>query len=136
MRAVKVSEYKRDKMSVREAYMGIAIEHEDLVEKIDSITSVEGLEYQITSLIKKMTGKVDALHRLKKPINVTLFASRNVPDLGLIVSKVKKKFDVCNVKNYNKLHYVEPVDPYADKKLFHEVVDEWIRDATAGDIRV
>jgi ABC-type uncharacterized transport system involved in gliding motility auxiliary subunit len=113
VRPVKVSEYKRDKMSVREAYMAVAIEHEDLLERMDSITSVEGLEYQITSLIKKMTGKVDALHRLKDPISVTLFATKNVPDLGVVMAKVKDRVNKCSVKNYNKLRFEEPVDPYS-----------------------
>ncbi len=116
VRTTEVREFKKDRISKRNAYMAIAIEHEDLLERLDSITGTEGLEYQITSLIKKMTGKVDALHRLKNPINVTLFASKNVPDLGVVVSKVKEQVAKCNKKNYDKLHYNEPVDPYAAKE--------------------
>ena len=116
IRTTEVREFKKDRISKRDAYMAIAIEHEDLLERLDSITGTDGLEYQITSLIQKMTGKVDALHRLKNPINVTLFASKNVPDLGVIVSKVKEQVAKCNKKNYDKIHYNEPVDPYASKE--------------------
>ncbi len=135
VRPVKVSEYKRDKMSVREAYMAVAIEHEDLLERMDSITSVEGLEYQITSLIKKMTGKVDALHRMKDPINVTLFASKNVPDLGVVVSKVKDRVQKCSAKNYNKLLFTEPVDPYTSKEAMARADEFGVQKILLRDMR-
>ncbi len=114
VRAVKVSEYKKDKISVREAYMAVSIEHGDLVERLDSITSPEGLEYQITSTIKKMVGKVDALQALKDPITVTLFATKNVPDLATVISRVRDQVSKCNRKNYDKIKFAEPVDPYSD----------------------
>jgi len=112
--AVKVSEYKSDQISVREAFMALAIEHEDLLERIDALTGVDGMEYRITSIIKKMTGKVDALHRLKNPINVTLFASKNSPDYEKVVGKVREQFEKCNGKNYGKLQFRGPLDPLAD----------------------
>ncbi len=115
VRPVKVSEYKKDKISVREAYMAVAIEHGDLVERMDSITTPEGLEYQITSTIKKMVGKVDALQSLKDPINVTLFATKNVPDLATVIAKVRDQVSKCNRKNYDKIKFAEPVDPYSDE---------------------
>ncbi len=115
VRPVKVSEYKKDKISVREAYMAVAIEHGDLVERLDSITSPEGLEYQITSTIKKMVGKIDALLNLKDPINVTLFATKNVPDIATVISKVRDQIAKCNRKNYDKIKFAEPIDPYSDK---------------------
>ncbi len=135
VRPVKVSEYKRDKMSVREAYMAVAVEHEDLVERLDSLTSVEGLEYQITSMIRKMAGKVDALHRLKDPINVTLFASKNVPDLGVVISKVKEQVKKCNVKNYNKINLLDPIDPYSAKEAMSRADEFGIQKIFLRDAR-
>ncbi len=114
VRAVKISEYKHDQISVREAYMAIALEHEDLLERVDSLTSPEGIEYRITSLIRKMTNKVDALHRITTPINVTLFASKNLPEYGKVVRKVAEQFEKVNVKNYRKLQFRGPLDPLTD----------------------
>lgn len=114
VRPVKVQEYKKDKISIGEAYMTVVIEHGDLVERLDSINSTEGLEYQITSTIKKMIGKMDALQNLKDPINVTLFATKNVPDLATVISKVRSQVEKCNRKNFDKIKFNDPVDPSSD----------------------
>ncbi|MCX7679767.1 MAG: GldG family protein, partial [Spirochaetes bacterium] len=114
VRPIKVQEYKKDKISIGEAYMTVVIEHGDLVERLDSINSTEGLEYQITSTIKKMIGKMDALQNLKDPINVTLFATKNVPDLATVISKVRNQVEKCNRKNFDKIKFNEPVDPSTD----------------------
>jgi len=135
MRSVKVGVYKSDQISERKAYMGIAIEHEDLLEKIDSLTTVEGMEYRITSLIKKMAGKVDALHRVKDPINVFFYASKNVPDLQTVFTKVKARVDACNVKNYNKLKFQGPIDPFENPAAMETAKMYGIQKLTLRDMR-
>lgn len=135
MRSVQVSVYKSDQISERKAYMGIAIEHEDLLEKIDSLTTVEGMEYRITSLIKKMTGKVDALHRVKNPINIFFFASKNVPDVGTVAAKVKAQVDKCNVKNYSKLKFQGPIDPFENPAAMDRAQMYGIQKLTLRDMR-
>lgn len=135
MRSVNVSVYKSDQISERKAYMGIAIEHEDLLEKIDSLTTVEGMEYRITSLIKKMTGKVDALHRVKDPINVYFYASKNVPDIQSVAAKVKAQVDKCNVKNYNKLKFQGPIDPFDNPASMETAKMYGIQKLTLRDMR-
>ncbi|MGQ9843130.1 MAG: Gldg family protein [Spirochaetota bacterium] len=104
---VQIREIKNDQVKFRNAYMGLAIIHGDLIEKIDSITEPEGLEYRITTLIKKMNGKIDSLLKLKDPIMVTLYASSNLPIPGMqnLNERVYAEVQKCNIRNYNKIQY-------------------------------
>lgn len=113
---VQVREIKSDQVKFRNAYMGIAIVHGDLVEKIESITEPEGIEYKITTQIKKMIGKVDALIRLDGQINVTLYLSSTIPLKGIetLNDQAEKIVRKVSAKNYNKLSY-KFVDPSKDK---------------------
>lgn len=110
IRQAQVREIKNDQVKVRNAYMGLAIIHGDLIEKIETITKAEGIEYQITNLIKKMNDKVDALLKLENPIKVTLFASSNLPKNGIqglnnLNEKIKAEVEKCSIKNYNKIAF-------------------------------
>ncbi len=110
---VQIREIRNDQVKFRNAFMGLAIIHGDLIEKIDSITEPEGLEYRITTLIKKMNGKIDSLLKLKQPITVTLYASSNLPIPGMqnLNERIYTEVQKCNIRNYNKIQYryVDPV---------------------------
>lgn len=110
---VQIREIRNDQVKFRNAYMGLAIIHGDLIEKIDSITEPEGLEYRITTLIKKMNGKIDSLLKLQQPITVTLYASSNLPIPGMqnLNERVYAEVQKCNIRNYNKIQYkyIDPV---------------------------
>jgi ABC-2 type transport system permease protein len=110
---IQVKEIASDQLKFRNAYMALVIIHGDLIEKVNSITESDGLEYRITTAIKKMTGKMDTLSRLEHPVKVTLYASSNLPiqgtqNLDKRVADIVKK---ANEENYNKLefHYVDSV---------------------------
>jgi len=121
---VQIREVKDDQIKFRKAYMGIAIVHGDLIEKIDSITEAEGLEYQITNLIKKMNGKIDSLQGLKNPVKVTLYSSSNLPIRGMkdISQRVEEVVNKSSEKNYNKLKYqfVEMSNDENSKKIIDQ----------------
>ncbi|TAL38646.1 MAG: hypothetical protein EPN93_03995 [Spirochaetes bacterium] len=125
---ISLQELKSDRVSARSAFMGIALVHGDLVETVNPVidpeelkrraTTFQGIEYKITTLMQKMTGKVDALLRLDdKKIDVTLFASSDLQIEGMadIDKKVAEKVRKCNHRNYDKLRF-SYVDPGKDKK--------------------
>ena len=72
---VQIQAIEQDEVKFQNAYMGMAILHGDIIEAIPTITSTEGLEYQITSTIQKMNNKISALLRLKDNITVKLLLS-------------------------------------------------------------
>ncbi len=119
IRPVQSQEYENDQVKVRRTYMALVIQQSDVVEKIEAVTEPTGLEYNITSLIEKMSGKIDGLLGLKQPIQVTLFmdgALANLPIDGIetLKEKVREAVDRCNASSYDKLRF-QYADPSADK---------------------
>jgi len=113
---VQIREIKNDRVSARNAYMGLAVVHGDLIETIPSITEPDGIEYRITTLMQKMNGKIDSLLRLDRPVNVTLYASSNLPISGMqnLTEKVRAVVVKANARNYGRLEF-RHVDPGADR---------------------
>ena len=75
------------------------------IEKIEALTSAVGLEFEITSRIEKMTGKIDRLLKLEKPVMLTLYLDEKARDLpidgiGKIEDMLKKAVDKSNSRNY------------------------------------
>ena len=62
---VQIQAVENDEVKFQKAYMGLVLIHGDLVERIPAITSTDGLEYQITTAIQKLTNKVSVLLGLK-----------------------------------------------------------------------
>jgi ABC-2 type transport system permease protein len=119
IRPVQSQEFENDQVKVRRTYMALVIQQSDIVEKIEAITEPIGLEYTVTTLIEKMSGKIDGLLRLKQPVQVLFFmdgALRNLPIDGIesLRDKVRDAVDKCNAANYDKLR-LQVLDPSVDK---------------------
>ncbi len=125
---ISLQELKSDRVSARSAHMGIALVHGDLIETVNPVidpeelkrrsTTFQGIEYKITTLIQKMTGKVDALLRLgDRKIEVVLYASSGLQIDGMneIDRKVAEKVRKSNQRNYDKLSFGF-VDPDRDRR--------------------
>ncbi|MBU1343381.1 MAG: GldG family protein, partial [Proteobacteria bacterium] len=87
---VQIRIMENDEVKFKNAYMGLVIIHGDLIEKIEAITSTNGLEYQLTTAIQKMNNKVSALLRFNEKnqkviVNMYLSSSLNTiaPLIGL-----------------------------------------------------
>ena len=126
---VQIQAVENDEVKFQKAYMGLVLIHGDLVERIPAITSTDGLEYQITTAIQKLTNKVSVLLALKDSIQVKLYKSSSLdaiaPYMGLktlpqlnpgIESLVKK----LNSQLYSKLSFAF-LDPSVDAKLESDI---------------
>ncbi|MCX6557467.1 MAG: Gldg family protein [Candidatus Aminicenantes bacterium] len=111
---VQIQKIEKDEVKFQKAYMGMALIHGDMVERIPTITGTEGLEYKITTMIQKMNNKIGALLRLPEKIQVTLFLSSslnvvapyiNISGLGEIPAKVETLVSKLNEKNYGQLAF-------------------------------
>ncbi|MBU8848112.1 MAG: GldG family protein [Desulfobacterales bacterium] len=76
---------ENDELKFKNAYMGLVIIHGDLIEKIEAITSTNGLEYQLTTAIQKMNNKVSALLRLDEKVNITMYLSSSLNDIAPLI---------------------------------------------------
>jgi ABC-type uncharacterized transport system involved in gliding motility auxiliary subunit len=105
---------EKDEVKFQRAYMGLVIIHGDLIERIPTITTTEGLEYKLTTAIQKSNNKISALQSLSGKIEVKLFLSssletvasyiglRNLPKIPENVQQIVKKL---NQKNYDRLNF-------------------------------
>jgi len=110
IQAVQSREFVDDQVKLRRTYMGVVIQHADLVEKINALTDTAGLEYKVTSLMEKMSAKIDGLLNLKKPITLRLYLDSRLKDLpidgiGRVDEKVRGAVAKCNLRNYDKIKF-------------------------------
>jgi ABC-type uncharacterized transport system involved in gliding motility auxiliary subunit len=122
---VQIQAIEKDEVKFQKAYMGLVMIHGDLIEQVPTITTLDGLEFRITTAIQKMNHKISALLRLQDKIRVRLFLSPSMnavaPFMGIkqlsgLPTEVEQVVKVLNAKNYGKLAY-EFKDPGADQDL-------------------
>ncbi len=82
---VQIRIMENDELKFKNAYMGMVIIHGDLIEKIPTITSTDGLEYQLTTTIQKLNNKVSALLRIDDKVKVNMYLSSSLNDIGHLI---------------------------------------------------
>jgi len=126
---VNVQTIEQDEATVQRAYMGMVFIHGDIIERIPAVTSTEGLEYNITTTLKKMNNKISALLNLPEKIRVKLVQSSSLnavaPLVGLeglsaLKDQVAEVVREQNGKNYDQLEFIF-VDPSAQELNENEI---------------
>jgi len=116
---VQIQVYEEDEVKFKKAYMGLVLIHGDMIERIPTITSINGLEYKLTTAIQKLNNKISALLNLKDKIKVKLFLSSSLksvaPLMGLnqipeYPEKLKESIEHLNSRSFGKLEYIY-IDP-------------------------
>ncbi len=122
---VNVQKIEQDEAKIQRAYMGIVFIHGDIIEKMPAVTSTEGLEYKITTTIKRMNNKISALLNLPEKIKIKLIQSSSINQITSVVKlkglnelkyKIKDLVNKLNEKNYDQLEFVY-IDPSKDKGI-------------------
>jgi len=102
---VQIRIMENDEIKFKNAYMGLVILHGDLMEKIEAITSINGLEYKLTTAIQKMNNKVSALLRLNEKVTITMYLSSSLnaiaPLIGLDQLPMLGKAVADTIENLN-----------------------------------
>jgi ABC-2 type transport system permease protein len=126
---VQIRVIQKDEVKFQKAYMGLVMIHGDLLERIPTITSTEGLEYKLTTTIEKLNNKISALLGLTEKIRVKLFLSSSleavapylqIGDLAQLPGRLETIVRKLNAKNYGKLEF-EYLDPAKDQGLEEEL---------------
>lgn len=116
---VQIQLVEEDEVKFKKAFMGLVLIHGDIIERIPTITSTEGLEYKLTTAIQKLNNKVSALLKLEEKVQVKLVLSSSIekvaPYMGLNQIKnypdeIKKIVEKLNPKNYNQMTFSH-IDP-------------------------
>lgn len=114
-----IQEIKNDEVGFKNAYMGLSLQYADSIEKIDGISSTDGLEYKITTTMARMINKSAVLSGLDNKISMKLYASSELAQFGIggfneLDSVVTETFADLNSRNQNKLQYSKE-DPSRDE---------------------
>lgn len=125
---VEIRMIEKDELKFKKAYMGLVLIHGDLIEQIPAITTTDGLEYQLTTAIRKLNNKISVLAGLQEQVRVDLIMSSSLkavaPYMGLkelhrLPDAVKDAVDRLNRKNYGRLDF-----NYRDPKNVAELGDQ------------
>ena len=137
---------EKDEVKFTRVYMGLVIQHGDIIERIDDLGQMQALEYKLTRMIQKMSRKISVLQSLEKEIEVKLFLSSslqevapyiNVKGLETLADEIKKVVDKSNKKNYGRLKFSH-LDSTADNsvdaqaKKYNLSPLQWQGDANRG----
>ena len=116
---VQIQAIEKDEVKFQKAYMGLVMIHGDLVERLPTINGTDGLEYRLTTAIRKLNNKVSALLNLKGDIVVDLFYSSSLKQVAPLMqldtldqlpADVAAVVDRLNDRMYGKLvfHHKDP----------------------------
>ncbi len=129
IRPIQLQVLDQDEFKFKMAYMGLAVIHGDMIERIPAISSSDRLEYQLTTSIQKLNNKISTFQKLKENIKLKLFLSSSLekvaPLMGLegfseIPEILKETADRLNKKSFGKIEYIV-LDPSKDLLLEDEV---------------
>ncbi len=143
---VQIQTIEKDEVKFQKAFMGLVLIHGDCIEKINALTSSEGLEYRLTTAMEKLNRKVSALLALDQPLQVNLYLSSNlekvatvmkIGDLEQYAAKLRRAVDQLNQRAYGKLVFkrLDPsLNPEAAKqaKLYGLPGIKWPRIEKSG----
>jgi len=129
---VQIQKFEKDEVKFIQAYMGMVMIHGDIIERIATIATTDGIEYKITTAIQKLNNKVSALLNLEGKVKVQLVLSSsiypvapymNIKDMDRYPEKVEEVVADLNKKSYDKLVFthldpaVDPAEQAAIEKL-------------------
>jgi ABC-type uncharacterized transport system involved in gliding motility auxiliary subunit len=106
---IQIQTIENDEVKLQSVYMGITLITGNMIKTIPSIASINNLEYTITGSINKISKKISALLSLEDNININLYFSSSLNEMGEGLSRypdeIKAVTGKLNKLNYNKLTY-------------------------------
>ena len=113
---IQIQTIEQDEVKLQSVYMGVAFIHGDMIETIPALTNTRNLEYQITGLINQMGRKISALLSMTEDIQVTLYLSENMNEVGGTFGEMGNELETAvselNEEYYGRLNF-DVVDPVA-----------------------
>ena len=107
---LQIREVKNNEVGFKQVWMGMVFTYADAVEILDGISSVEGLEYKITTTISNMIATTSTLAGLNGKVKLTLYKTSAMRDLGIqgfneMENEIRRAYTVVNAKNQDKIDF-------------------------------
>ncbi|MBN2808941.1 MAG: Gldg family protein [Deltaproteobacteria bacterium] len=111
---VQIRAIEQDEVKFQKAYMGLVIIHGDLVETIPAVSTTDGLEYKLTTAIRRMNNKISRFLALPEKVKVELFLSSSLEQVGpylnldkleTLPESVRALVERLNRQLYNRLEF-------------------------------
>ncbi|MBN2707225.1 MAG: Gldg family protein [Deltaproteobacteria bacterium] len=140
---VQIRAIEQDEVKFQKAYMGLVMIHGDLVETLPAITSTEGLEYRLTTAIKRMNNKISRLLALPEKVKIELFLSSSLQAVGPYLNlkgleevprTVAELVGRLNGRLYDRLDY-EFIDPSTSAAAAAAAVDKQVMELKWKEFR-
>ncbi len=105
---------EKDQVKLVNAYLSIVVEYGDLIERVNVLNSVEALEYSFSSVIERLSEKINSLVALKENISITVFMNNSfveaspffgIKDLETLPGLVEAVVGKINEQNYDRLEF-------------------------------
>ncbi len=117
---------EKDQLQYKKAYLGMAFIYGDLIEKIPRLSTTEGLEYKITSIISKMINKVNAINNLDSDFEIYLFGNTKLPVNGIERLQDYVAPAILNIKNkLNGKVYYKYLDTFVNNPETTETIKKY-----------
>ncbi len=117
---------EKDQIQYKSSYLGVAFSYGDMIEKIQALSTTEGLEYKITAIIKKMIDKVNKINSLDGNFEIFLLGNKNIPVENIEQLEKVVAATVLSVKEkLNGKVFYSFVDTINDKKKALELIEKY-----------
>lgn len=83
LQQVEIQEVRSDEFASRAVYMGAAVLYGTVVERVDRLTSTDGLEYRLTTAMRSAITQVDTLTATAEAVSMRVFASPALQELQI-----------------------------------------------------
>lgn len=105
---VQIQEITDNEVGFKSAFMGMAFSYADQIEKLDGLTSTDGLEFKISQTIGKIISNTNALSGIGDDVTVTLYRSKKLSEFDIsgfneMDKMVQEAFNKVNAKFQNRM---------------------------------
>lgn len=143
LQQVEIQEVTSDEFASRAVYMGAVVLYGNAVERVDRLTSTDGLEYRLTTAMRSAITQVDTLSATAEAVSMQVFASptlqelqiQGLPELETQMAAIHERIN-RDTSGRVQFEYVAPETDGAIDRIADEFGVEPVRWRTeAGDTR-
>lgn len=121
LQEVEIQEIRSDEFQSRSVLMGAVVLYGNAVERVDRITSADGLEYRLTLAMRSAISQVDALAGTTEPVKMMTFVSPGLMDLDIqgiaeFEDRMTAVYERVNQDNYQRIAF-ESYQPEGDEEV-------------------